>query len=306
MRDIPAALREHLQQPVTTTCRILRIKLADGRQFGLTTLDRDIEYQGVTYSALNGFDASVIATDTGLSVDNAEAMALASMDVGGITVQMAMRGELDDAQWDMLLINWADTRMGHLILDAGDIGEVKVIDGMIYTPELLSFAMRLRQSVGHVWSRSCRAVFGSPPQGHTGCGVDAESLWMTGTVTSVDDQDAFRIFADSALTGLDPEPAPGRVRFTSGNNASARLHQVEAYGDATGTVALFEALLYPVQVGDQFQIRRDCNKSPSDCLMYNNFINYKGEPFIPTGDGLETMTPSAQVFGGVSGSEIED
>lgn len=306
MRKIPAALKEHLQQPVTTTCRILRITLADGRQFGLTTLDRALIYQGIEFSALNGFDASIIATDTGLSVDNAEASALVSATVDGITVEMAVAGELDDARWEMMLVNWADLGMGHLVLDAGDIGEVRIVDESIYIPELLSYAMRLRQSIGHVWSRTCRSTFGLPARGHTGCGVDADALWVSGTVTAVDASDAFRIFADSALTGLDPEPSPGRVRFTSGKNASARLQQVEGYGDATGTIALFEALLFPVQVGDQFEIRRDCNKSPSDCIYYGNFINYKGEPYIPVGDGLETMTPSAQVFGGVSGSEVAD
>ena len=96
------------------------------------------------------------------------------------------------------------------------------------------------------------------------------------------------------------------MRFLTGKNASARLRQIEAYGDGTGTVALFEPLLFPVEVGDTFEIRRDCNKSPSHCIAYGNILNYKGEPFIPVGDGLETMTPSAQVFGGLSGSEIID
>lgn len=306
MRRIPSALLAHMQQPVTTLCRILRINLADGRRFGLTTLDRALTYQGVEYSALNGFDSSIIATDTGLSVDNAEARALVSATVDGITAEMAMAGELDDASWEMMLLNWADTSMGHLVLDAGDIGEVTVVDGAIYVPELLSYAMRLRQSIGHVWSRRCRATFGTDANSQTGCGVDAESLWVSGTVTAVDADDAFRIFADSSLAGLDPEPSPGRVRFITGKNASARLRQVEGYGDATGTVALFEALLFPVEVGDQFEIRPDCNKSPSDCIRYGNFINYKGEPYIPVGDGLETMTPSAQVFGGLSGSAVED
>ena len=72
-RKIPPALLAHLQQTVTTTCRLLRFTLRDGRVFGMTTLDRDVEYLGVTYSSVNGFDPSIIATDTGLSVDNSEA-----------------------------------------------------------------------------------------------------------------------------------------------------------------------------------------------------------------------------------------
>lgn len=306
MRRIPPALLVHLQQPVTTVCRLLRITLSDGRVFGVTTLDRDVTYQSVTYSALNGFDTSIIATDTGLSVDNAEATALVSATVDGITAAMAAAGELDNASWELYLVNWADLTMGHIVLDAGDLGEVTVVDGMTYIPELLSYAMRLRQAIGHVWSRRCRAEFGTPAEGHTGCGVNAEPLWMSGTVTGVDPDDPFRVFADADLADLDPEPAPGRVRFLTGKNASSRLRKVEAYGDGSGTIALFEPLLFPVEVGDTFEIRRDCNKSPSHCIAYGNILNYKGEPFIPVGDGLETMTPSAQVFGGLSGSEIID
>lgn len=306
MRHIPPRLFQHLQGSVTSTCRLLKITLSDGRQFGLTTLDRDVNYLGVDFSALNGFDQSIIASDTGMSVDNAEATALVSATVDGITAAMASQGELDNATWELYLVNWSDLSMGHVILDAGDIGEVRVVDGAVYIPELLSYAMRLKQAIGHVWSRRCRAEFGSPAAGQTGCGVDASSMWSVGQVRGLDPDDLYRVFSDSTLTGIDPEPAPGRVIWVSGKNTSTRPSLVEAYGDATGTFALFEPLLFPIEIGDEFFFRRDCNKSPSDCIAYGNFINYKGEPFIPVGDGLETMTPSAQVFGGLSGSEIVD
>ncbi len=305
MRNASPALLAHLQQPVTTTCRLLRFDLTDGRSFGITTLDIDLTYDGLTYVAANGFDPSTIATDTGLSVYNGEARALIAA-VNGITAQDAISGALDNAQWTLYLVNWRDLSMGHMILDAGDIGEVRTVDGQVYIPELLSFAVRLRQAIGHVWSRRCRAVFGSPAQGQTGCGVDASAMWVSGTVTGVDPDDVLRLFSATGIAGLSPEPMPGRVRWTSGPNASLREWQVEGYGDASGTVALFEALAFPVEIGHQFEIRRDCNKSPSDCITYGNLINYKGEPYIPVGDGLETMTPSAQTFGGVSGSEIID
>ena len=139
MRRVPPALLAHLQQPVTTTCRLLQIRLSDDRRFGLTTLDRDVEYLGVTYSSLNGFNSSVIATDTGLSVDNAEAEALVSATVDGITAEMARRGDLDAAKWLMMLVNWADLSMGHVTLDAGDLGEVRVTDDVIYVAGTVTF-----------------------------------------------------------------------------------------------------------------------------------------------------------------------
>ncbi len=303
-RAISAALKAHLAGSVTTTCRILRIILTDGRVFGLTTLDRDVEYQGVTYLAANGFDPSIIATDSGLTVDNAEAYALLSADIPGITLEMVGSGELDDAQWEMLLINYRDTSMGHVILDAGDLGEVNVEDGVVYVPELLSFAMRLRQPIGHFYSRNCRATFGTPAHGQTGCGVNTDPLWIAGTVTGVADE-PFRIFADTALV-LDPVPNTARVQWLTGPNAGSRLYQVEGYSETSGTIALVEPVPFPIVTGHQFRIRPDCDKFPATCKAYDNWLNYKGESLIPVGEGTAVLTPNASVPGGFMGSEIVD
>lgn len=303
MRKIPTALFLHLQQPVTTTCRLLRFLLADGRSFGLTTLNREVTYDGTTYSAANGFDPSVIATDTGLSVDNAEAYALLSLDATGITLEMALAGELDNATWEMRLVNYRDLSMGHAIIDAGDVGEVTTQNNVIYTPELLSYAMRLRQSIGHVDSRTCRAIFGTPPNSQTGCGVNAELLWQAGTVTGVGEETK-RIFADSGLL-ITPAPIPGRVRFTSGPNSTLnRLYQVEVYSSVSGTIGLLEPVPFDISPGDTFEIRPDCDKTPTTCTAYANFVNYKGENLIPVGDGIALMVPGAQMPRSFSGSGV--
>lgn len=303
-RAISAALKAHLAGSVTSTCRLLRIILNDGRIFGITTLDRNVEYQGVVYVGSNGFDPSIIATDSGLSVDNAEAYALLQADVPGITLEMVASGELDDAQWEMLLINYMDTSMGHVILDAGDLGEVNVEDGVVYVPEMLSFVMRLRQPIGHFWSRHCRAIFGSPATGQTGCGFNTDPLWIAGTVTGVADEPNL-VFADTALV-LDPVPNTARVQWLTGPNAGTRLYQVEGYSETSGTVALVEPTPFPIAVGHEYRFRADCDKYPATCKLYGNWLNYKGESLIPVGEGTAVLTPSASVTGGFMGSEVVD
>src|SRR5690606_23955530 len=134
--------------------------LLTGEVYGIPAHDRDIWYGGIRYVSANGFNASTIATSAGLSVDNSEVRVLGAIDNSGITLEMAANGRLDDARWELLLVNWADLSMGAAVLDAGDVGEVSVIDDILYTPELLSYAARLRQSIGTTWSRRCRAIFG--------------------------------------------------------------------------------------------------------------------------------------------------
>ena len=298
MRRIPAVLLDHINQPVTTLCKLLKLTLVDGREFGLTTLDRDVTYFGVVYKSLNGFDASNISASAGLTVDNTEANALLATEITpGITFAMASAGELDNARWSLFLINWSAPDDEGIILDAGDVGQVKITDGNVYTPELISFAMRLKQTIGQVWSRRCRATFGTDAYSQLGCGVDAEGLWTDCVVTAVDPNDRFRVFADNG--NIISELAwPARVQWTLGNNASVnRLYQVEDYNPDGGTVGLFEPTPWAIEVGDEYRIRPDCAKSPDACKAYSNFINYKGEPFIPVGDGRSTQTPGAQVFG---------
>lgn len=301
-RNIPSALLAHLQEPVTTTCRLLRFTLKDGRVFGMTTLDREIEYEDVVYSAIQGFDPSIIATDAGLSVDNGEAKALLATELPGITYEMVYAGEIDDAQWTMMIVNWRDLSMGHAIIDAGDTGEVTVQDDVIWMPELLSYAMRLRQSIGSVYSRRCRAIFGTPANSHTGCGVDADALWVSGTVTGIGDEPR-RVFAD-AVINLPTIPLPGRLRWLTGRNASSRLYQIEAFSEQSGTIGLLEPTPFDIEAGDEFEIRPDCDKSPASCTAYGNWLNYKGENLIPVGDGVESLTPQSQVPGGFVGSEV--
>ena len=310
MRTIPTSLQDHLNGGVTTTCRLLRfiLKSINGepsRIFGMTLHDQDIVYDGITYYAINGFDPSNISTDTGLSVDNSEVKALLSADIPGITTQMVEAGELDDGEWEMLLVNWADTSQGHMLIDAGDIGEVSVVDDTVYMPELVSSVMRLRQNIGQVWSRACRAIFGQvPADSQLGCGIDAESLWQAGTVDGIGDE-IRRIFADSSLINLTPVPVPGRIQWLSGNNASHRLYQIEVYGASTGTIGLLEPCAFDIVAGDTFQIRVDCDKQPWTCKnIYNNWLNYKGEPLIPVGDGVGVLTPGAQIPGGFVGSSV--
>jgi len=294
MRPIPAPLQAHLDGAVQTTCLLLQVILESGERFGLCSLDVPVTYDGLTYAP--AFDPSVIATSSDLSVNNGEARSLLS---ALLNQNALLNGHLDGATWKLCLLNWQQVNDNHLlVLDAGDIGEVRTGDDGDFHAELLSYSARLKQHIGTSWSRRCRAEFGTPAKGQRGCGASAP--WVQGIVTAVDDSDPLRVFGGNLDTSA---YSVGRVLWTGGDNAGTRLHKIEAA--SSNTVALFEPVRFRIKPGDTFTIRKDCNKSPSDCIGFKNFINYKGEPFIPTGDGLESMTPSAQVFGGLSGSAIQ-
>jgi uncharacterized phage protein (TIGR02218 family) len=301
-RTVPSALQTHLDDVSTTTTRLVKIILKSGVTYGLAMLDETVTYDDgfgpIDYVATNGFDPSTLSSDIGYSVDNAEGYALISDGVPGITLEMAERGELDDAQWICYLVNFESLADGHVILDGGDLGDVRTKHGMIWIPEFLSYIMRLRQPIGSVWSRQCRAIFGSPANSQTGCGVDITSLWAAGEVTAVG-AESDRVFDGDVISNSSPVmlPVPGRVLWTSGANAGREFSIEKVTGN---TIELIEPTRYPIEEGDEYDIRPDCAKLYLEwCIgIWNNGPNFKGEPLIPVGDASANQVPGAQVPGG--------
>lgn len=305
-RTVPAGLQGHLDQAATTTTRLIKFTLKSGFSYGFAMLDASVEYDDgggpIVYSALNGFDASTFAADLGFSVANAEGRVLLSSDVEGITEEMVNAGELDDAQWICYLVNFEDLSQGHTVIDAGDVGEVKMKHGVVWMPELLSYIMRLRQTVGGVWSRKCRAIFGTPANSQTGCGVDLAPLWLSGEVTALG-LEVDRLFTgDEAGADSPNQPVPGVLQWLTGANAGKSFSVEGVDGLA---IELQEPTPYPIVIGDTYRIRPDCAKRYlQDCVgRYDNGVNFKGEPDIPVGDANAVQMPGAQrgLGGGFTG-----
>ena len=299
MRQIPIALQANLDRPVQHVARGLRIELKDGTVTGCAMWDEDLVYDHgdgygpVEYSAVTGFDPSDIMSDIGYSVANAEGRILVHTVNPVLTPENVEAGRLDDATWTCFLLNLDTMAPGSAaVLDAGDIGEVKVERGMVIIPELLSFMMRLRQPVGHVFQRPCRAIFGSPANSQTGCGVNAEVLWQSGAVASVGAE------SDRAFAGEVTGYFPGRVEWLTGPNVGKRYAVESVSGN---TITLAETTPYAISPGDQYRRRPDCTKlrdGPLGCKSWGNYLNMKSEDNIPVGDGAAGSTPGAQLPGG--------
>lgn len=300
MRQIPIALQQNLDGDVQYIARCIRFRLKSGEVMGFAMWDADITYDHgdgfgpTTYSAAQGIDQSMVESDISYSIANSEGRVLAASDfLNGLTVEMVEAGVLDDAEWDCFILDWRNPVTGSaMILDAGDVGEVRTEDGLVIIPELLSYSMRLKQPVGHYWQRPCRAIFGTPANSQTGCGVDADALWESAEVQSVAAEN------NRTFTGEGTAYFPGRVIFTSGQN-QGKVYSVESVSGSTITLA--QTTPYAITAGDEYDHRPDCTKWPDGalgCKSYENFLNYKGEHLIPVGDGAAGSTPGAQLPGG--------
>lgn len=276
MKTIPAALRVHLAEEATTVCHAWRVTRRGGAVLGFTDHDHDLIFDGTTFLAASGFEASEWETASGL--------AAATGEVAGALTSEAIReadvaaGKYDGARVEMFLVNWADPAQ-HLRLRVAEIGEVTRSDGF-FRAELRGMAHRLDESRGRIYSRRCDARFGDAR-----CGKNAGSDDHRGTGT-VGIADTSRMTA----LGIDAFPAGffryGWLRFTSGPNAGTRV-DVEGHRKSGGDVVIDFWLPMAVapEPGDTFEITVGCDKTFETCkAKFNNQRNFRGFPHMPGAD----------------------
>ncbi|HKY54796.1 MAG TPA: DUF2163 domain-containing protein [Anaerolineales bacterium] len=296
MKSIPAALQAHLDGDATTTCFLLKVECVGafaGTVLGSTTLDETVIYDdgagSLTYSANNSFSVDRLQTTGDLSVDNTELHGW----VGDQVTEAQIRaGIFSFANVTIYRVNYLDLTTGrHEYWAGGKFGRV------IYTrnrwqTEYRSLVQLLKEPKSDLYTKVCPVQFGSPQCGKT-------FIWATYTVTAVDVIEPDRIFIASAMTEADDYYTQGVVEFLSGNNQGS---QMEVRTHASDTVSMALGLSYPVVIGDQFRIRKDCSKFWDDanngCLFHwgaDRWAHFRGQPDIPTADGGASMIPGAQI-----------
>ena len=304
-RPISIALQDHLYEDGTTMCFLLKITARDGTSMGICGLDRDITYDDgggdLLYSAPIGLDLSAIESSSTLSVDNSEGIILLA-DSGPFSKEQITAGYLDDGEFTVYRINWADHTQGHYIPPGGSgtIGAVTLRDGVSGVIELRSWPQLLKQNYIDLYSLTCRAVFGSGG-GATNCaswnmcGFDAASLWQSNDVAAVATEEPDRVFdATTTPSATGPNGAltfvPGLVQWQTGNNVGWTSEVEIVDGNQ---IELRFGTPFPIEIGDTFRMRPDCDKTKDTCKDdFDNIPNFRGEWTIPVTDESAQATPN--------------
>lgn len=287
-RNIPIQLQSHLLGGATTICAIVKITPVQPGyvEYGVTTHDADIMYDGLNYSAAIGTEPSTLANSSDLSVAGGESKQLMPVFDTPVSEADMVAGAYDFAEFAIYLINYNDLTPGrHILVQTGTLGRNTITDsGLSWITELRGITQVLKQTITEKWSLSCRARFGD-----VACGYDVDSLWEAATVTSVGVDTTQLFTATGMFTGSAGVPQfsvgltgiPGTVNWLTGANAG-RYDETETF-DA-GTIGMTFGSMFPVQVGDTFRWRVDCQKTPTACKARSNYPNYRGEPSIPVSD----------------------
>jgi uncharacterized phage protein (TIGR02218 family) len=297
MKTASTAMKAHLASTNPTTLAwIWKVKRTDGVLLGFSSFDQDITYDdasgdgAITYLSKTGFVQSAVAGKSDLSVDNLQAMAF--LDSSAITEQDLRENKYDDALITVMLVNWADLTMGHVVLRTGTLGVVKMQNGRL-DAELRGLAYKLGTVLGDSYGPICRAQFGSGANG-----IDMDSTWLctidvtlyqqTAEVSSVTDQftivPAGPLRSPGSATPSAPPAAgwfnDGLITFTSGELEGVKL-EIESWDGTSLSLYLPIGAVLP-SPGDTFILEPGCNHTVYDCARkFQNIVNFRGEPTIP-------------------------
>lgn len=279
MKNINAALQNHLDSEVTTLATCWKLTRTDNMVMGFTDHDQDLVVNSVTYVASSGFTPTALASDDRMGVD---AFAVEGvLDSNLIAEQDIIAGLYDFAQVNVFIVNYEDPTQGSIQLRTGWLGEVRM-GRERFEAELDGLMQKLDKAVGQLYSPLCRAKLGDGQ-----CGINMAGYTVTGTLTGVMDN---RVFQDSSRAEAAGYFSAGKISFTSGNNNGLSM-EVKEY-TADGTIKLVLPMPYTVQSGDDYTMEAGCDKRFETCKgTFSNGINFRGEPHIPGTDKmLETSS----------------
>ncbi|WP_221794995.1 DUF2163 domain-containing protein [Aquisediminimonas sediminicola] len=266
-----------LQPEVMTVALCWRLQRRDGVAIGLTSHDRDLWRDGLTYRATPGIVPSAIHQKSGMGVDTMEVTGALSSDA--VREDDLIAGRWDGAQLLLFAIDWSDPEGEALVMARGELGEVAIKHGS-FTAELRGPTSILERPVVELTSPECRAALGDRR-----CGVDPAGLTVLAQVSAVAAADAFTV------TAVPSKPlAYGRVRWMSGANAGLESAVLAANG---GQITLREPPPFAVVAGARLELMAGCDKRLVTCrFTYGNVANFRGEPHLP-GNDLLTRYPGA-------------
>ena len=282
MKSISTILAAHLSGDVTTLATCWKLTRRDSTVFAFTDHDQDIVFSSITYKASSGFTPSAIQNSGTLSVDNLDVEGVLSS--GSITESDILAGLYDFAEIEIFQVNFNDLTQGSLQLKRGWLGEVSYYKQQ-FIAEVRGLTQRLAQTIGELYSASCRAMLGD-----SRCKVNLSANTVTGSVTMpVSTQQ----FIDTTRTEASGVFSFGTLTFTSGanNGLSIEVKEYDLNPGTGGLITLALSMPYTIAASDAYTLTKGCDKTLATCYSrFNNVVNFRGEPLVP---GLDRMLETA-------------
>lgn len=277
MRSFSPALAAHLASGATTLCHCWKLTPIAGPALGFTDHDNALSFDGVSFEAQAGFEASEMEAKLGLAPDNMEASgALSSTQLDAEKLRI---GYFDKAAIEIWRVNWQDVSQRYL-LRKGTLGEVT--HGTAgFTAEVRGLTEALNVTKGRLFQFACDAALGD-----TRCTVNLDQPAYQATASLLSATDDLRFSLSGAAGFAEGFFQSGTLTWTTGSN-TGRVEEIKVHAKSASlvTIELWHKTAYPVAAGDQCVIRAGCDKQFATCRSkFANGQNFRGFPHIPGTD----------------------
>ena len=277
MKTLSGGMTSALALESTYLCRIWQLTLQNGTILYYTDHDEDVVYSSQTYVSDPGIEISAVTqTDEGTQDATIKVNFLASL----IDEDMVRRGSLDEASFNLWIVDYKTIANGVIPLFSGKVGDIEFHDRYQCTVNVRSLLKASGGYSGDIYQKTCRAKWGD-----SRCGIDKEDYAVSFTVDTVaSDQQSFTSSELASLGNADNYFSIGAVLWLTGENADL-WDDVRTSVDATGTIGFALVPRFAVAIGDTGKIYPGCNKEVLTCdTKFDNLLNFRGEPFAPPTD----------------------
>jgi uncharacterized phage protein (TIGR02218 family) len=248
----------------------------DGAGLALTSHDRTIVRDSITYEPAPGLTPARVSRSGGMQSEDAEIMA--ALNGKGLTEADLATGRWDGAQVALIAVDWQQSQSEAISLLDGTLGEISQEDGQ-FTAELTGAAAALSRPICPYTSPECRAELGDKA-----CRVDLAGRTLRTRVTS---------FAGAQIT-VQIEPGErfmlGRLRYLTGANCGVMTRVTAVAGNI---VRVRDLPRSAVEFGCVVELVEGCDKRLETCSQrFGNAANFRAEPHLP-GTDLLTRYPGS-------------
>jgi uncharacterized phage protein (TIGR02218 family) len=263
-----------------------RIERQDGVVFTFTSHDLPVNFKEETYTPCASLSANASELGAKLGdVGNSELLGIVTDD--SISDVDILGGLFDGALIEVWLVPWIDAG-GEVPrrLIAGRTGKLNSGDKGFKMEVLTPSAALQQHSITETYTPSCRYDLGDDR-----CTINLPALQVSGSATAVGQLNAAtqavrRTFYDTSRVEATGYFNAGRLTWTSGDNIGA-TSEIKSYDLTTGQIILWQPTIYPISIGDAYEMVPGCDKTKGTCqTKFNNYVNFGGFPDIPGIDAI--------------------
>lgn len=188
-KNLAAGMLTHingLDQRLSLCVKIVR--KFDRKLFAMTTAQKDLVFDGITYKAFPGFTPSSIRTSSDFTVDTAEITGITSDNPGCISLDEVRAGFFLGADVEYFMVDRSNLGNLSIKLRKGVLGNTQVIGNSGFLFELRGLTNFYQVGTGLLTSPTCVVdLFSSP------CALDAFLFTQFGRVTAVTNRAQFTV-----------------------------------------------------------------------------------------------------------------